>query len=127
MLCPCPSTAWIQLACAFRYGRDDLDVIGLSFRKDIWFQQVQLYPPADHKPAKTAMHEALMAKAGDQGIPFTFNVMSYYVIPVTMFFIQMHTLIPPHNLCLCNPSPFRSQQTCPVPSHSSQEKRIRGR
>lgn len=85
MLCLCSSTAWIQLACAFRYGRDDLDVIGLSFRKDIWFQHIQLYPPADHKPSKTAMHEALMSKAGDQGIPFTFNVMSYSDVSLRHF------------------------------------------
>ncbi|KAG5284658.1 hypothetical protein AALO_G00029070 [Alosa alosa] len=76
--------AWIQLACAFRYGRDDLDVIGLSFRKDIWFQQIQLYPAADHKPSKTAMHEALMTKAGDQGIPFTFNIPTNLPCSVTL-------------------------------------------
>ncbi|XP_062393495.1 arrestin 3a, retinal (X-arrestin) [Sardina pilchardus] len=76
--------AWIQLACAFRYGRDDLDVIGLSFRKDIWFQQVQLYPPADHKPSKTAMHEALLTKAGEQGVPFTFNIPTNLPCSVTL-------------------------------------------
>ncbi|XP_063059207.1 arrestin-C-like [Engraulis encrasicolus] len=76
--------AWIQLCAAFRYGREDLDVIGLSFRKDIWFQQVQLYPPADHKPAKTAMHEALMTKAGEQGIPFTFQIPTNLPCSVTL-------------------------------------------
>ncbi|KAL2094705.1 hypothetical protein ACEWY4_009424 [Coilia grayii] len=77
-------TAWIQLCCAFRYGRDDLDVIGLSFRKDIWYQQIQLYPQADHKPAKTAMHEALMTKAGEQGIPFTFTIPTNLPCSVTL-------------------------------------------
>ena len=67
------SLVWVQLACAFRYGRDDLDVIGLSFRKDIWVQQVQLYPAA-HKPTLTPMHETLLKKAGDQGHAFSFNV-----------------------------------------------------
>uniref|UniRef100_A0A672SSE7 Arrestin-C n=1 Tax=Sinocyclocheilus grahami TaxID=75366 RepID=A0A672SSE7_SINGR len=59
---------WIQLACAFRYGREDLDVIGLSFRKDIWIQHIQLYPDAGHKPTLTEMHDTLLKKAGEQDI-----------------------------------------------------------
>ncbi|XP_057677651.1 arrestin-C-like [Corythoichthys intestinalis] len=65
--------AFVQLACAFRYGSDDLDVMGLCFRKDIWIQQVQIYPD-DHKPALTAMHETLIKKAGDDARPFTFQI-----------------------------------------------------
>ncbi|XP_030621419.1 arrestin 3b, retinal (X-arrestin) [Chanos chanos] len=66
---------WVQLACAFRYGRDDLDVIGLSFRKDIWIQRVQIYPPpSGSTPPSTAMQEALLKKAGDQGHAFLFNI-----------------------------------------------------
>lgn len=77
---------WIQLACAFRYGREDLDVIGLSFRKDIWIQHIQLYPDAGHKPTLTEMHNTLMKKAGEQGHPFTFNV-SHQPVPTTEYFI----------------------------------------
>lgn len=65
---------WVVLSCAFRYGSDDLDVIGLSFRKDIWFQRVQLYPPLGGNPANTPMQEALMKKCGDQGHPFAFTI-----------------------------------------------------
>nr|ATY71616.1 arrestin 3a [Maurolicus muelleri] len=64
---------YIQLACAFRYGSDDLDVIGLSFRKDIWFKKYQIYP-ADHNPEQSPMHSALLKKAGDQGQPFSFQM-----------------------------------------------------
>ncbi|KAF6725374.1 Arrestin-C [Oryzias melastigma] len=32
---------FVYLACAFRYGSDDLDVIGLNFRRDIWIKRVQ--------------------------------------------------------------------------------------
>ncbi|XP_046876484.1 arrestin 3a, retinal (X-arrestin) [Hypomesus transpacificus] len=74
---------WVQLACAFRYGRDDLDVIGLSFRKDIWVQQVQLYPAA-HKPTLTPMHETLLKKAGDQGHAFSFNIPTNLPCSVTL-------------------------------------------
>uniref|UniRef100_A0A4W5NK69 Arrestin-C n=1 Tax=Hucho hucho TaxID=62062 RepID=A0A4W5NK69_9TELE len=65
---------WVYLACAFRYGSDDLDVIGLSFRKDIWVKRVQIYPVVGTKPANTPMQEALLKKCGDQGHPFTFTV-----------------------------------------------------
>ncbi|KAM6970027.1 arrestin 3a, retinal (X-arrestin) [Aplochiton taeniatus] len=75
---------WLLLACAFRYGRDDLDVIGLSFRKDIWFQHVQLYPAGSHKPTLTPMHETLLKKAGDQGHAFTFNIPTNLPCSVTL-------------------------------------------
>lgn len=67
------STVFVQLVCAFRYGSEDLDVIGLCFRKDIWLQQYQLYPDG-HKPALTPMHETLLKKAGDNAYPFSFTV-----------------------------------------------------
>ncbi|KAE8287316.1 Arrestin-C Cone arrestin [Larimichthys crocea] len=64
---------FVQLACAFRYGSEDLDVIGLCFRKDIWIQHVQLYPEAQ-KPPLSAMHETLLKKAGEGAIPFSFEI-----------------------------------------------------
>uniref|UniRef100_A0A4W6EY83 Arrestin-C n=1 Tax=Lates calcarifer TaxID=8187 RepID=A0A4W6EY83_LATCA len=64
---------FVQLACAFRYGSDDLDVMGLCFRKDIWIQHVQIYPE-NHKPTLSAMHETLLKKAGDNAHPFTFEI-----------------------------------------------------
>uniref|UniRef100_A0A673A0K6 Arrestin-C n=1 Tax=Sphaeramia orbicularis TaxID=375764 RepID=A0A673A0K6_9TELE len=64
---------FVQLACAFRYGSDDLDVIGLGFRKDIWIHFVQIYPQAN-KPALSPMHETLLAKAGDSAYPFSFEI-----------------------------------------------------
>lgn len=65
---------FVQLACAFRYGSDDLDVMGLCFRKDIWIQQLQIFPD-DHKPALDEMHDTLLKKAGDDARPFTFEVL----------------------------------------------------
>jgi len=67
------STVFVQLACAFRYGTDDLDVMGLCFRKDIWIAHVQIYPEC-HKPTLTDMHNTLMKKTGDNSYPFTFEV-----------------------------------------------------
>nr|XP_046151382.1 arrestin 3b, retinal (X-arrestin) isoform X1 [Oncorhynchus gorbuscha] len=65
---------WVYLACAFRYGSDDLDVIGLSFRKDIWVKRIQIYPVVGTNPPNTPMQEALLKKCGDQGHPFTFTI-----------------------------------------------------
>lgn len=69
------STAvYVYLACAFRYGSDDLDVIGLSFRRDIWLRRVQVYPPTGGSEAKSPMMESLLKKVGEQGHTFSFQV-----------------------------------------------------
>ncbi|KAF3838583.1 hypothetical protein F7725_010351, partial [Dissostichus mawsoni] len=65
---------FIYLACAFRYGSEDLDVIGLSFRRDIWIQRVQLYPATGGSPTLSPMQECLMKKVGEQGYPFSFQM-----------------------------------------------------
>ncbi|KAH9286325.1 putative beta-arrestin [Echinococcus granulosus] len=36
---------FVHVLAAFRYGREDLDVLGLSFRKDLFLASAQLYPP----------------------------------------------------------------------------------
>uniref|UniRef100_A0A3P9NXB3 Arrestin-C n=1 Tax=Poecilia reticulata TaxID=8081 RepID=A0A3P9NXB3_POERE len=68
------AAVFVYLACAFRYGSDDLDVIGLSFRRDIWMKKVQVYPAADGNPTKTPMQESLLKKVGEQGCPFSFQM-----------------------------------------------------
>ncbi|XP_029297633.1 arrestin 3b, retinal (X-arrestin) [Cottoperca gobio] len=65
---------FVYLACAFRYGSEDLDVIGLSFRRDIWIKRIQVYPPTGETAAQTPMQECLMKKVGEQGCPFSFQM-----------------------------------------------------
>nr|CDS33842.1 beta arrestin 1 [Hymenolepis microstoma] len=36
---------FVHVLAAFRYGREDLDVLGLSFRKDLFVASAQIYPP----------------------------------------------------------------------------------
>lgn len=72
-LSPFVSPVFVYLACAFRYGSDDLDVMGLSFRRDIWIQRVQVYPPTGDPP-KSEMVDFLMKKVGEQGQAFSFQV-----------------------------------------------------
>ncbi|XP_028277018.1 arrestin 3a, retinal (X-arrestin) [Parambassis ranga] len=64
---------FVQMACAFRYGTDDLDVMGLCFRKDIWLTQNELYPNGT-KPSLSPMHDTLLKKAGDNSYPFSFEI-----------------------------------------------------
>ncbi|XP_046716776.1 arrestin 3a, retinal (X-arrestin) [Silurus meridionalis] len=75
---------WVQLCCAFRYGNEDLDVIGLIFRKDIWINHIQLYPEAGHKPQLTDMHNTLLKKAGEQAYAFTFEIPTNLPCSITL-------------------------------------------
>ncbi|VDM58651.1 unnamed protein product [Angiostrongylus costaricensis] len=64
------------LLAAFRYGREDLDVLGLTFRKDLISQQYQVYPPNTSQPSRplTRLQERLKRKLGDLAFPFWFEV-----------------------------------------------------
>ncbi|XP_067853455.1 arrestin-C-like [Heptranchias perlo] len=66
---------YVILTCAFRYGREDLDVMGLSFRKDIYSEAIQVYPPVpDNKRALTQLQERLAKKLGENCYPFFFEI-----------------------------------------------------
>lgn len=68
-------TVYVTLTCAFRYGREDLDVLGLTFRKDLFVANVQSFPPApEDKKALTRLQERLIKKLGEHAYPFTFEV-----------------------------------------------------
>ena len=48
---PCPPLlVFVTLTCAFRYGREDLDVLGLSFRKDLFIANYQAFPQRPTHP-----------------------------------------------------------------------------
>ncbi|GCB75206.1 hypothetical protein scyTo_0018188, partial [Scyliorhinus torazame] len=65
---------FVTLTCAFRYGREDLDVLGLTFRKDLFVANVQAFPPApEEKKPLTRLQERLMKKLGEHAYPFTFE------------------------------------------------------
>ncbi|XP_069049834.1 arrestin 3b, retinal (X-arrestin) isoform X1 [Lepisosteus oculatus] len=77
--------AYVTMACAFRYGRDDLDVIGLSFRKDIYLATLQIYPPeGGEKPPNTPMQEQLLKKLGANAYPFHFEIPNNLPCSVTL-------------------------------------------
>ena len=66
----------VQLLAAFRYGREDLDVLGLTFRKDLISQFFQVYPlnQASHVRPMTRLQERLKKKLGDNSFPFWFEI-----------------------------------------------------
>ncbi|RMB95474.1 hypothetical protein DUI87_28097 [Hirundo rustica rustica] len=77
---------YVTLTCAFRYGRDDLDVIGLTFRKDIYVVTTQLYPPVPDQTPKTLtpLQEKLMKKLGEHAYPFTFEIATNLPCSITL-------------------------------------------
>ncbi|XP_070114834.1 arrestin-C isoform X2 [Equus przewalskii] len=67
---------FVMLTCAFRYGHDDLDVIGLTFRKDLYVQVQQVVPPEPSSPQGplTVLQERLLHKLGENAYPFTLQM-----------------------------------------------------
>jgi len=66
-----------HVLAAFRYGREDLDVLGLAFRKDLFLATQQVYPPPNVDTTKplTRLQERLIKKLGANAYPFYFEVM----------------------------------------------------
>ncbi|XP_073456881.1 arrestin-C [Aquarana catesbeiana] len=76
---------FVMMTCAFRYGRDDMELIGLSFRKDIYVQSCQVHPPLPgEKKALTPLQEKLKAKLGSNSFPFSFNMATNLPCSVTL-------------------------------------------
>ncbi|KAB0358304.1 hypothetical protein FD754_002460 [Muntiacus muntjak] len=68
---------YVSLTCAFRYGQEDIDVIGLSFRRDLYFSQVQVFPPVGASGATTKLQESLIKKLGANTYPFLLTFPDY--------------------------------------------------
>lgn len=63
-----------SILAAFRYGREDLDVLGLTFRKDLYVAQEQIYPKTEKERPLTRLQERLLKKLGSNAYPFYFEV-----------------------------------------------------
>ncbi|KFO29869.1 Arrestin-C [Fukomys damarensis] len=74
---PLPAV-FIMLTCAFHYGHDDLDGIGLKFHKDLHIQAQQVVPAELNSPQVplTVLQEQLLHKLEDNAYPFTLAVSS---------------------------------------------------
>ncbi|KAF1605744.1 UNVERIFIED_CONTAM: Beta-arrestin-2, partial [Eudyptes pachyrhynchus] len=66
---------FVTLTCAFRYGREDLDVLGLSFRKDLFAATRQAVPPLpEERRPPTRLQQRLLRKLGPAAHPFSFTI-----------------------------------------------------
>ncbi|KAM7379839.1 hypothetical protein PAMP_005359 [Pampus punctatissimus] len=66
---------FVTLSCTFRYGRDDMDVIGIAFRRELYLSTRQVYPPLQdrEKGIHTRTQARLLRKLGDNAYPFFFE------------------------------------------------------
>ncbi|XP_077401467.1 arrestin red cell-like [Vanacampus margaritifer] len=65
---------FVSLACVFRYGREDVDVLGLSFRKDLYVSTLQAFPRVLDQEPLTSLQDKLLRRLGQQAHPFHFNI-----------------------------------------------------
>ncbi|CAO2643931.1 Arrb2 [Lemmus lemmus] len=76
---------FVTLTCAFRYGREDLDVLGLSFRKDLFIATYQAFPPTPNPPRPpTRLQDRLLKKLGQHAHPFFFTIPQNLPCSVTL-------------------------------------------
>ncbi|XP_053740168.1 S-arrestin a isoform X1 [Synchiropus splendidus] len=66
---------FVTLSCTFRYGRDDMDVMGVAFRRELFLSTRQVYPPLmdRDKGVHTRIQAKLLRKLGDNAYPFFFE------------------------------------------------------
>ncbi|GBP38751.1 Beta-arrestin-1 [Eumeta japonica] len=74
-----------HVLAAFRYGREDLDVLGLTFRKDLYLAAEQIYPATGttRRPL-TRLQERLVRKLGPAAHPFYFELPPHCPASVTL-------------------------------------------
>lgn len=75
-----------HILAAFRYGREDLDVLGLTFRKDLFIAQQQVYPKLETEPNRPLTHlqQRLLRKLGPNAYPFFFQIPKNVPASVTL-------------------------------------------
>ncbi|XP_075932581.1 S-arrestin-like isoform X2 [Anarhichas minor] len=66
---------YVMLSCTFRYGHQDVDVMGVAFRRDLFLVTRQVYPELQDKEKLThnKMQQKLLLKLGDNAFPFFFE------------------------------------------------------
>lgn len=62
------------MLCNFRYGREDDEVLGLNFQKELTLASTQIYPPQKVDISLTKMQERLLGKLGSNAFPFVLNM-----------------------------------------------------
>lgn len=73
-----------HVLAAFKYGREDLDVLGLNFRKDLYLAIEQIYPSNQPQRQLTRLQERLLKKLGSNAYPFYFELPPHCPASVTL-------------------------------------------
>lgn len=75
-----------HVLAAFRYGREDLDVLGLTFRKDLFLSNEQIFPIKEDNSSRqlTRLQERLIKKLGANAYPFYFELPPHCPASVTL-------------------------------------------
>jgi arrestin-1 len=64
-----------QIICSFRYGREEDEVMGLNFQKELYLASEQIFPqPEKSDRQMTKLQERLLKKLGPNAVPFTFTI-----------------------------------------------------
>lgn len=66
---------FVQLIATFRHGKESDEVMGVSFKKELVTDRVQVYPPEQVYKSEdgTKLQNRLIEKLGDGTMPFTLN------------------------------------------------------
>lgn len=62
-----------QLVTVYRYGREEDEVMGVKFSKEMALSKEQIYPMVNAKMEMTPMQERLIKKLGANAFPLTFQ------------------------------------------------------
>ena len=75
-----------HVLAAFKYGREDLDVLGLTFRKDLYLAAEQIDPVVSGTQQRklTRLQEKLIKKLGNNAYPFYFELPPHCPASVTL-------------------------------------------
>lgn len=73
------------MVCSFRYGREEDEVMGLNFQKDLYLASEKIYPPPEKRVENlTKLQERLMKKLGPNAFPFIFTIQPTAPASVTL-------------------------------------------
>lgn len=65
---------YAQLVITFRHGKEEEEMMGLSFKKELVLDRVQIYPPDKSKLGEeTKLQSRLVQKLGEGAYPFSLN------------------------------------------------------
>ncbi|XP_077205424.1 S-arrestin [Paroedura picta] len=75
---------YVTLTCAFRYGQEDIDIMGLTFRKDLYFSRTQVYPSLEKQRPSSDLQTCLLSKLGENAYPFFLTFPDYLPCSVSL-------------------------------------------